>query len=59
MKTTKACNFDKKETPMQVFSYEFSKTFKNTHFIEHLGLTASVCSTAYHHLMKASDWLSL
>ena len=59
MKTTKACNFDKKETPMQVFSYEFSKTFKNTHFIEHLWVTASVSSNAYHHLMKASNWLSL
>ena len=29
------------ETPTQVFFCEFWKTFKNTHFIEHLGATVS------------------
>ena len=32
----KARNFNKKETPTQVFSYEYHKRFKNTCFIEHL-----------------------
>ena len=32
----KACNFIKKGTVAQVFSYEFCETFKNTFFIEHL-----------------------
>ena len=37
-----ACNFIKKETPLQVFSCEFCKIFKNTVFTEHLRATASV-----------------
>ena len=32
----KACNFNKKETPTEVFSCEYHKTFKNSFFIEHL-----------------------
>ena len=36
-----ACNFIKKETLAQVFSYEFCKISKNTFFIEHLRTTAS------------------
>ena len=31
----KACNFNKKETPAQVFSCEYHKIFKNSCFIEH------------------------
>ena len=31
----KACNFDKKQTPTQVFSCEYHKIFKNSCFIEH------------------------
>ena len=36
----------KKETPAQVFSYEYCKMFKNTYFEEHLRTAASgnVCS---------------
>ena len=30
-----------KETPAQVFSYEFYEIFRNTVFIEHLRVTAS------------------
>ena len=33
---SEACNFIKKETPTQLFSYEFCEIFKNTIFIEHL-----------------------
>ena len=36
-----ACNFIKKETLEQVFSFEFSKISKNTFFTEHLWTTAS------------------
>ena len=35
------CNFIKKETPTQVFSYEFSEIFKNIFFTKHLRATAS------------------
>ena len=35
-------NFIKKETPEQVFSYEFCKIFKNTYFGKHLETTVSV-----------------
>ena len=38
---TEACNFLKKETLAQVFSYEFCKISKNTLFTEHLWVTAS------------------
>ena len=31
----KACNFNKKETPTQVFSCEYHKIIKNSCFIEH------------------------
>ena len=33
--TVRACNFNKKETPTQVFSCEYHKIFKNSCFIEH------------------------
>ena len=36
-----ACNFIKKETVAQVFSYEFCEISKNTFFTEHLWATAS------------------
>ena len=36
-----ACNFIKKETLAQVFSYEFCEISKNTFFTEHLRTTAS------------------
>ena len=36
-----ACNFMKKETLAQVFSYEFCQISQNTFFIEHLRTTAS------------------
>ena len=36
-----ACNFVKNGTLVQVFFYEFCKTFKNNYFIEHLRTTAS------------------
>ena len=32
----KACNFNKKDTPTQVFSCEYHKIFKNSFFMEHL-----------------------
>ena len=32
----KTCNFNKKETPVQVFSSEYHKIFKNNFFIEQL-----------------------
>ena len=34
--SSEACNFIKKETPTEVFSYEFGEIFKNTIFIERL-----------------------
>ena len=37
-----ACNFIKKETLAQVFSCQFCEIFKNTYFIEHLWMAASV-----------------
>ena len=37
-----ACNFIKKETLTQMFSYEFCEFFNNTFFIEHLQETAFV-----------------
>ena len=37
-----ACNFIKKETLPQVFSFEFCKTSKNTFFTEHVWATASI-----------------
>ena len=36
-----ACNFIKKETPVQVFSCEFCEIFKNTYFVEHQPRVAS------------------
>ena len=36
-----ACNFIKKETLVQVFSYEFCKSSENIFFTEHLWTTAS------------------
>ena len=36
-----ACNFIKKETLAEVFSFEFCEIFKNTFFTEHLRATAS------------------
>ena len=36
------CNYNKKETLEQVFSYEFCKNFKNNILREHLRATASV-----------------
>ena len=38
----KASNFIKKEAPAHVFSCEYWEMFKNTHFIEHFRVTASV-----------------
>ena len=43
--------YQKKETPTQVFSCEFSKIFKNTFFSEHLRKTASEF-----HKWKESFW---
>ena len=37
-----ACNVIKRETLLQVFSWEFCKISKNTFFREHLGTNASV-----------------
>ena len=34
-------NFIKKETPIKLFSGEFCEIFKNTYFVEHLGMTTS------------------
>ena len=39
-----ACNFSKKETLAQVFSWEFCEISKSTFFTEHLWMTASVAS---------------
>ena len=35
------CNFVEKETPAQLFSYEFCEILKNTLFTEHFRTTAS------------------
>ena len=35
-----------KETLMQVFSFEFCKTFKNNYFVEHVRLDASDLSSS-------------
>ena len=37
-----ACNFNKRETPAQVFSCECCEIFNKTYFEEHLRMTASV-----------------
>ena len=42
IKLPEACNFIKKETLTQVFSYEFCEIFKSTFLTEHLRTTASV-----------------
>ena len=39
-----ACNFIKKESLTQVFSFEFCEISKNTFFTEHLGTTTSLYS---------------
>ena len=39
---SEACNFIKKETLAQVFSCEFYEISKNTFFVEHLRVSASV-----------------
>ena len=41
-KVAEACNFIKKETLAQVFSFEFCKISKNTFFTEHLWAVAPV-----------------
>ena len=41
IKLPEACNFIKKETLAQVFSFEFCEIFKNTFFTEHIWATAS------------------
>ena len=38
---TEACNIINKETPGQLFFFEFCKIFKNTFSVEHLRVTAS------------------
>ena len=42
-----ACNFIKKETSTQVFSWKFCEIFKNTFFTEHLSATASLRRLEY------------
>ena len=49
---TKACNFIKKETPVQVFSCEFCKTFNVTFFAKYLRTTASVFCKLEQHINK-------
>ena len=44
MPESEACNFIKKETLAQVFSWEFCEISKNTFFIEHLRANASEVS---------------
>ena len=44
-----ACNFIKKKTLEQVFSYEFCKISKNTFFTELFWTTASVCKSNEKH----------
>lgn len=39
------CNFIKKETPANIFSYEFCGISKNVFFIEHLPMTVFVVFT--------------
>ena len=50
--TWSACNFTKKGTLAQVFSYEFCEISKNTFFTEHLQTTAS----RYHNNFKIWIW---
>ena len=42
-----ACNFVKNEAQAQVFFCKFYEIFKNTFFIEHLRVTASVCACQF------------
>ena len=37
----KVCNFTKKESPGQVFSWELSEILKNTYFVQHLRTAAT------------------
>ena len=49
---SEACNFVKKETLGQVFSYEFCEISKNTFFTEHLWATASVFDLSFHSISQ-------
>ena len=44
---TLGCSFIKKETLVQVFSWEFCKISKNAFFTEHLRVTASGIKMVY------------
>ena len=45
----------KKDTPTQVFSYEFCEIFKNTFFTEHHRITASVYYESVILFLKKQD----
>ena len=49
---SEACNFIKKETLAQVFSYESWEISKNTFFTEHLWATASVFDLSFHSISQ-------
>ena len=57
-----ACNFFGKDNPIQVFSCKFYQIFKNTYFIESLGVTASESSSqtvSLHIIIKTCKWHQL
>ena len=43
----KVKDLQNKETPTQVFSFEYCEIFKNTYFEEHLGIAASGMSISF------------
>ena len=57
------CNFVKKETMVQVFSYEFCKTSKNTFFTGHLWMIwmiiIDVCQSSDYSLQEILHFLTL
>ena len=55
LKSWKVWNF--RETPVQMFSYEYCKIFTNTYFEEHLWTVASADSVATFHL-QCFDFIS-
>ena len=46
-KHLQACDLLKKETPTQIFSCEFCKSFKDTCFIKHLRATVPTFAERY------------
>ena len=50
------CNFVDKETPAQIFSYEFSEIFRVNRFAWHMWMTTSKCSLLSNVIYMFSDF---